>query len=55
MAESLLPRFTYHPDPEASGSVVASTKPCVCCQRIRGWIYAGPVFSEQDLDDAVCP
>jgi uncharacterized protein CbrC (UPF0167 family) len=55
MAESPLPKFTYHPDPEASGSVVVSTKPCLCCHLIRGWIYAGPVFSEQDLDEAVCP
>ena len=50
-----LPTFRYHPDPLGSGSVVASTTECRCCGQARGCIYAGPVYAEDDLDDALCP
>jgi uncharacterized protein len=50
-----LPSFRYHPDPLASGSVVASDKKCRCCKKARGYIYVGPVYAEDDLDDAICP
>lgn len=51
-----LPSFPYHPDPLLSGSIVASDSKCVCCEQARGYIYTGPVFSEEDgLDDALCP
>lgn len=50
-----LPAFRYHPDPVASGSVVASNKECACCEEARGYIYAGPVYGEDELDDALCP
>ena len=54
MADAL-PTFRYHPDPIATGSVVASDATCRCCGRARGVIYAGPVHAEEDLDDALCP
>lgn len=50
-----LPVFRYHPDPVASGSVVPSSARCRRCGQSRGYIYAGPVYSETDLDDALCP
>lgn len=50
-----LPTFRYHPDPVASGSVVASDGKCRCCKKSRGYLYTGPVYAEDDLDDALCP
>lgn len=50
-----LPVFRYHTDPIASGSVVASAGKCVCCKQARGYVYAGPTYSEDELDDALCP
>jgi uncharacterized protein CbrC (UPF0167 family) len=51
-----LPAFRYHPDPLASGSIVESKETCRCCEQNRGYIYAGPVYSEEDdLDDVLCP
>lgn len=50
-----LPWFTYHPDPVATGSVVESEKQCKACGRARGYIYVGPVYGREDLDEALCP
>jgi uncharacterized protein CbrC (UPF0167 family) len=51
-----LPTFKYHPDPIRSGSIIASENICRCCTRARGYIYAGPTYSEKDdLDAAICP
>ena len=50
-----LPEFKYHRDPVQSGSVESSDKRCRCCNEARGYIYAGPFYSGQDLDDAICP
>ena len=50
-----LPVFPYHPDPVATGVVVASDTTCLCCERARGYIYVGPVYSTQELDDSLCP
>jgi uncharacterized protein len=50
-----LPSFRYHPDPLGSGSIVQSAERCRCCGKTRGYIYAGPVYSEEELDDALCP
>lgn len=55
MSSERLPDFRYHPDPVASGSVVKSDETCRCCKKARGYIYAGPVYGEEDLDDALCP
>jgi uncharacterized protein CbrC (UPF0167 family) len=54
---SALPRFRYHPDPLASGSIKPdATTRCLVCGRNRGFIYQGPVFTEsEDLDDRLCP
>lgn len=50
-----LPVFRYHPDPIRSGSIEPSTEPCRCCGQARGYLYTGPVYAEEDLDDAICP
>lgn len=50
-----LPTFRYHPDPVRSGSVEESKKKCKCCKKARGYIYTGPAYGEDDLDDALCP
>jgi uncharacterized protein CbrC (UPF0167 family) len=51
-----LPTFRYHPDPLATGSIAHSEGICRCCEKARGFIYTGPVYSsEEDLDGAFCP
>ncbi len=50
-----LPNFRHHPDPLRSGSVVASAAKCRCCMKARGFIYTGPVYAEDELEDALCP
>ncbi len=50
-----LPHFRYHPDPVRTGSVAESANVCRRCRQARGFIYRGPVYAEQDLDDAICP
>jgi uncharacterized protein CbrC (UPF0167 family) len=50
-----LPHFAYHPDPLASGSIVASDAVCRCCGQSRGYIYTGPAYCEDDLEEALCP
>lgn len=50
-----LPVFKYMPDPIAAESVVESHTKCVCCGRARGYIYVGPVYSIETLDDCICP
>ena len=50
-----LPRFKYHPDPVATGSVVVSDERCACCGRDRGAVYDGPVYSAEDPAGPICP
>src|SRR5690242_17188860 len=50
-----LPTFRYHRDPLLSGSIVASDRQCECCGEARGYIYTGPVYAVDDLEDAICP
>ncbi|HSU15812.1 CbrC family protein [Longimicrobium sp.] len=55
MPDEALPRFPYHPDPLGTGSVAQSAAACRCCGRARGYIYTGPAYARDDLDDALCP
>ena len=55
MPDPNLPTFKYHPDPVATESVQKSKTKCVCCNQARGYIYTGPVYSEKDYDDCICP
>lgn len=50
-----LPTFKYHPDPAATGSIQISDMECVCCRQSRGYIYAGPVYSTEEIDEQICP
>jgi uncharacterized protein CbrC (UPF0167 family) len=50
-----LPHFKYHPDPIASQSIKPSETVCECCGEARGYIYTGPTYAEDDLDDCLCP
>jgi uncharacterized protein CbrC (UPF0167 family) len=54
-AQMDLPVFRYHPDPIASSSVEASDAQCLCCNQQRGFIYTGPAYCEEELDEALCP
>lgn len=50
-----LPRFTYHPDPLGTGSVVASDAVCRACDRAPGYVYAGAPYAEEELEGVICP
>jgi uncharacterized protein CbrC (UPF0167 family) len=52
-----LPRFKYHSDPVATGSVIPSDTVCACCGQGRGFIYVGPVYGAEarGLRKRVCP
>src|SRR5688500_7767429 len=49
------PLFKYHPDPIASGSVAESDEICLCCDQKRGFIYTGPVYATDELENKICP
>ena len=50
-----LPEFKYHRHPIESGSVEKSGGRCACCGEARGYIYAGPMYAEEDPDGPLCP
>src|SRR6202035_4730909 len=50
-----LPTFRYHPDPLASDSIERSDAICACCNQPRGYIYTGPTYCEDEIEDALCP
>ncbi len=50
-----IPVFRYHEDPLRSGSVIKSDVICECCGEGRGYVYTGPVYSEVELSDSLCP
>jgi uncharacterized protein CbrC (UPF0167 family) len=50
-----LPQFRYHPDPVATGNVIASSAECRSCGRARGYVYVGPVYAEEELGEVLCP
>jgi uncharacterized protein CbrC (UPF0167 family) len=53
-----LPVFRYHPDPLATGAIKSEPdRPCLGCNRIRGYLYMGPVHVEKNfiLEEHLCP
>jgi uncharacterized protein len=50
-----LPVFLYHPDPVATGMVVARPIICACCGKARGHVYIGPVYAREDYSERICP
>lgn len=53
--DTVLPHFTYHPDPVATGSIIPSDTECLACEKSRGWIYVGPTYCQAELDEHLCP
>ena len=50
-----LPAFRYHPDPLATGAVVAKAGRCDACEREVGHLYDGPMFGRFENEPTVCP
>ena len=50
-----LPKFKYHPAPLKTGSIIESETKCECCGEAKGFIYVGPVCSDEELDSCICP
>ena len=50
-----LPTFKYHPNPVESESIEESDTRCECCEKETGYIYTGPVYAEDELDECLCP
>lgn len=50
-----IPIFNYHPEPLKTGSIEESDNECECCGKTTGYIYTGPVYSEEELNDCICP
>lgn len=56
--QTVPPSFRYCPDPITAGTVISdSDTPCLGCNRIRGWVYIGPYYTEKNfiLDHHLCP
>lgn len=51
----MLPEFPYHPDPLATGSVKPGEQACQCCGLSRGYVYTASVYTEAELNEAICP
>lgn len=49
-----LPSFVYHPDPLATGSIVASMEQCERCGDARGFVYRGPIYAVEEAE-FICP
>lgn len=50
-----LPAFKYHPNPIQTGSIQARDTVCECCGKARGYIYVGPVYAVEELEECICP
>lgn len=56
MSSPELPRFPFHRDPIASGSLRASDVRCECCGLARGVLYDGPIYGRRRAEiSALCP
>jgi len=50
-----LPKFRYHPDPLATGSIKPSTAVCDCCGEARGFEYTASFYTRQKPKPILCP
>lgn len=50
-----LPNFKYHPDPVSSGSIIQSDAKCLCCGKVRGYIYTSNIYCVEELENEICP
>jgi uncharacterized protein CbrC (UPF0167 family) len=49
-----IPVFKYHPDPIATGSIVASRGVCPVCEQYRDYAYYGVPYGIKELEK-ICP
>jgi uncharacterized protein CbrC (UPF0167 family) len=49
-----LPKFRYHPDPVATGSIREGAEACECCGKATGYVYTSSIYAEQEVQ-FVCP
>lgn len=49
-----LPKFTYHPNPIATESIIPSDEACECCGEARGYVYCTTPYLEKEIE-FVCP
>jgi uncharacterized protein len=48
-----LPIFKYYPNAAQRGVFQASDEICYCCDKVRGYIYSGPINAREEL--VICP
>jgi uncharacterized protein CbrC (UPF0167 family) len=48
------PEFKYHPDPLGTGSIEPSEDICEACEKARGYLYTGAIYTSHNLE-RVCP
>lgn len=48
-----LPHFKYYPNVIQNGIFKVSDEICYCCDRVRGYIYSGPLHAREEL--IICP
>lgn len=49
-----LPRFTYHPNPIATESIIPSDETCECCGNARRYVYCTTPYGSKEIE-FVCP
>ena len=55
MTREALPAFKYFRDPLGVGVIQESDAVCLCCAQTRGYVYTGPVYAVEELDEQLCP
>ena len=49
-----IPKFTYHPNPIETGSIIETTNICCSCGEKKGLECTASMYSEHDLE-SICP
>lgn len=55
MSKEPPPTFRYYADPFGEGRFLRSEKPCDVCERARGWVFDGLIYSAEVDDALICP
>src|SRR5262249_37217272 len=53
-----LPKFKYFPSASSAGEkavILHEPIECLSCEREREYVYVGPVYAEEELDQNICP
>jgi len=51
---SALPKFRYYPA-ATEATIEEGPVDCIVCEKEREYVYTGPVFHEEELDNQICP